>query len=85
MSKLKELHCEGCSWIKQCNNYDRNIQSLRSCQAIFRKKLTARKLERLLPAIIEIYYSPGCKGAYLAEREFQRNMAERNFLEIAKK
>jgi hypothetical protein len=70
MPMLKELRCNGCSWIKECIAYDKNILALRSCQAIAKRKLTARKLEKLLPAIIEIYYSPGCKGEYLAEQKF---------------
>ena len=45
------------------------------CQRIMKRKLMARRLERLTPQILEIYYSPGCKGAYLAEKSFSRNLA----------
>ena len=76
--KLKTLFCCGCKWIKDCDDYNNNIKSLRTCQSIFRRKLTARKLEKLLPAITEIYYSPGCKGAHLAERAFSAK--ERSFV-----
>jgi hypothetical protein len=43
-------------------------------QAIFRRKLTARKLEKLIPEIIGIYYSPGCKGEFLAEQAFSSRL-----------
>jgi hypothetical protein len=70
MEELKDLDWRGCKWVSGCDEYDYNIKSLRTCQAIFKRKLTARKLEKLIPAIIEIYYSPRCKGEYLAKRAF---------------
>jgi hypothetical protein len=74
LPKLKDLYCRGCKWLKDCDDYNSNIKSLRTCQAIFKRKLTARKLEKLLPVITEIYYSPGCKGEYLALRAFQEKL-----------
>ena len=65
-----ELYCASCKWLDKCSDYDGNIKALRICQAIFKRKLTARKLETAIPVITEIYYSPGCKGAYLAQRAF---------------
>jgi hypothetical protein len=76
--ELKYINCNECKWIRQCDEYEENIKSLRSCQAIFKRKLTARKLEKLLPFITEIYYSPGCKGAYLAYRAFMEK--EKSFI-----
>ena len=74
LPKLEELYCDGCKWIKYCDDYNSNIKALHICQAIFKRKLTARKLEKLLPVITEIYYSPGCKGEYLALRAFQEKL-----------
>jgi hypothetical protein len=67
---LKELHCNGCKWIVQCSDYNSNIKSLRTCQAIVKRKLIGRKLDKLIPVITEIYYSPGCKGESIARQSF---------------
>jgi hypothetical protein len=48
---------------------------LKKAQCIVKRKLSAKKLEKLIPAITEIYYSPGCKGAYLAQRAFSTKIA----------
>ena len=72
MPELKYIDCSYCKWVDKCKNFEKNMSALRSCQSIFKRKLTARKLIRMLPAITEIYYSPGCKGAYLAEKSFIR-------------
>jgi hypothetical protein len=61
----------GCKWISKCSSFNSNIEALRTCQAIFRRKLTAKKLERILPTITEIYYSPGCKGEAIARKNFE--------------
>ena len=47
-----------------------NIRDLKQCQAIWKRKLIAKKLTRSIYAITEIYYSPGCKGEYIAQRSF---------------
>jgi uncharacterized paraquat-inducible protein A len=74
MPKLA-LNCDGCTWIDHKNaDFKQNIETLRTCQAIFRRKLTARKLEKLIPSIIEIYYSPDCKGARIAEKSFLKQI-----------
>src|SRR5690606_36675133 len=68
---LPELYdCKGCKWFQECDDFESNINALRSCQAIVKRKLTAKKLERVIPVITEIYYSPGCKGEYLSGRSF---------------
>jgi hypothetical protein len=67
----------GCKWVSGCDEYENNIKSLCSCQAIFKRKLTAKKLERMIPVITEIYYSPGCKGATLAQRAFHKKLSGR--------
>jgi hypothetical protein len=69
-SSVEEVWYVGCKWFQVCKEFDSNIKSLRSCQAIAKRKLTARKLEKLIPAIVDIYYSPGYKGAYIAEKNF---------------
>ena len=68
---LESLYCRGCKWIDYRNvEFDSNIRALRICQAIFRRKLIAKKLVRIIPVITEIYYSPGCKGEALALHAF---------------
>jgi hypothetical protein len=65
------IYSPGCTWLNyELNDFDSNINALCTCQAIFKRKLTARKLKKLIPAVCEIYYSPGCKGEYLAKRAF---------------
>jgi hypothetical protein len=46
------------------------MRSLRCCQAIWKRKLILKKLSRITPFIVEIYYSPGGRGEFLAKREF---------------
>jgi hypothetical protein len=49
-----------------------NIISLCKAQAIVKRKLTARKLERIIPIITEIYYSLGCKVEFIAKNQFEK-------------
>jgi hypothetical protein len=69
------LNCDGCSWLKNKNvEFEENIQSLRKCQAMWKRKLTAIRLERLIPQLIELYYLPGYKGAMIAEKRFSQRV-----------
>jgi hypothetical protein len=68
------LYCSGCKWISQCEDFESNIRILKHCQTIFKRKLTARKLNHIIPAITEIYYSPGCKGEFIAHRAFLKKL-----------
>jgi hypothetical protein len=65
----------GCPWISRNCSHDKNIEALRTCQAIFKRKLTSRKLEQVIPEITAIYYSPGCKGEHIASRAFSATLS----------
>lgn len=49
-----------------------NLEKLKKCKALFITKLLARKILKLIPAISYIYYTPGYKGAFLAEKHFEK-------------
>ena len=69
---LKELYCGGCTWIPAQNDkFESNLQSLSALQRVWKRKYRGRRLEQLIHAIMEIYYSPDCKGAFLAQKEFE--------------
>jgi hypothetical protein len=69
-----DLECKKCKWIDECKDFNDNIEALRRCQHIFKRKLRAKKLFRAIPTIIEIYYSPGCKGEFDAKRAFSKKI-----------
>ena len=74
MPDIQEVDCEGCKWIELEKGFEENILSLKRCQAIARRKLTARKLESIIPELVSIYYSPGCKGEFDAKRAFSKKI-----------
>src|SRR5690606_32789206 len=43
-------HCTGCTWLNVNENkeYSENLKSLRSCQAMWKRKVIGRKLEKLI-------------------------------------
>jgi hypothetical protein len=67
------LGCNGCKWIPQNSEYKENLDLLVKTQKIVKRKLGVRKLTCITPQILEIYYSPGFKGALLAEKSFDQN------------
>jgi hypothetical protein len=61
-----------CPWLNGSEDFEYNLKKLSMIQAFWKRIVLARKLERLMPEIVAIYYSPGCKGEMLAERAFFR-------------
>lgn len=69
--KIRELDPTGCTWVPIRNNaYNFNIRRLITVQKIWSRKLLGRKLEKFIPEINAIYYSPECKGFRMAKKEF---------------
>ena len=68
--RLKSLYCEDCRWLYRNEEFKDNIRALRVCQGMWKRKVLGRKLDRVIPILSEFYYSPGCKGEYLASRAF---------------
>ena len=71
--KYEILRRFGSRWIydKDSVPYKNNLQKLVELQKWFRKRLLYNKFMRLIPIITEIFYSPGCRGKRIAEKEFQ--------------
>jgi hypothetical protein len=63
---------QGATWISANVDFSTNIRALKRCQAMVKRKLIARKLERTIPEITAIYYSPGYKGEWIAEKSFKK-------------
>ncbi len=82
---LESLTCTDCDFIVKipkatksyikCHWLDKNvIRQLIICQKITKRKLSARRLERIKDSIVEIYFSPGCKGEWLAKKAFHKKL-----------
>ena len=69
---LRNIYCKDCPWLKHFKNpnYEENIRNLVILQKFFKRILASRKLLRIAPILVGVWYSPGCHGAWLAEREF---------------
>jgi len=65
-----DVYSGGCKWLPS-DDYKDNINSLIKCQRIARNYLKRKKLDRLIPHLIEIYYTPGMKGAYFHKKAME--------------
>jgi hypothetical protein len=54
-------------------DFDERICKLINLQRIVRRYLLRLRLNKIIPLISEIYYSPGCRGAWIAEKNFRLN------------
>ena len=64
--KCDTVRCFGCPWLSA-----ENLTKLKFLQKCWKRFYIGRKLERLIPKILDIYYSPGCKGYFLAKKHFE--------------
>ena len=59
---LQSLDCTGCKWIKKNPGFNQSIIKLKLLQSWFKKLLLSKRLKRLIPKLIPIYYHPEAKG-----------------------
>jgi hypothetical protein len=52
----------------------RYMTKIKTLQKFLKKRFLYKKLVSLIPAVTELYYSPGCKGEYLALRAFSEKL-----------
>ena len=55
-----------CPWldIKENKDYKQNIDSLVKCQGIFKRQILARRMLKLAPKLVPIWWHPDCKGGF---------------------
>ena len=74
--KLKSFDFSGCPWIhspvERINlgnrQYYENIIKLIILQRFFKKIIISKRLLRLIPKLMPLYYNPSAKGGYLHKR-----------------
>ncbi len=75
--ELECLDCNKCTWVKCAgsewlNNrnieYDDNIKILIILQKWFKQVLTSKRLIKLIPLLMPLYYHPQAKGGYLHKK-----------------
>jgi hypothetical protein len=68
--------CNGCPWLPQNGEFEKNLKRLVFLQKAIKRYNARKKLEKIIPLITEIYYSPGCKGFELARRSYLSNIVK---------
>ncbi len=66
----REHHIDKCMWLNINNiEYENNIKKLRIIQKFITKIIMSKRLMRLIPKIIPLYYHPECKGGYMHKKQ----------------
>ena len=78
LTKLPDHHnarllcCSGCVWLNRSNlKFDENITKLKILQNWMKRIIMSKRLNRLIPQLMPLYYCPEAKGGYLHKREMQ--------------
>ena len=63
---LTTLVCSNCPWldVKGNKDYKQNIDSLVRCQRIFKHQILSRRILKLAPKLVPIWWDPECKGGF---------------------
>ena len=82
--KLQEIPFELCYAIgpklyHPFENGEKKLKQIRTVKKWFSKVLASRRLIKRIPQIVSIFYSPGCKGSYFAEREYNNKLKKYKF------
>lgn len=66
-----DVHSDGCVWLNHETNkkYNKNLKKLIFLQRWLRKMMIVKKLHRLIPRLMQIYYHPEAKGGYFHKKE----------------
>lgn len=79
-SITRSLIIKGCPWINlKNNNYQHNIKKLLKIQKWAKKIILYKRLIKMMPMIIQIYYDPECRGGYFHKKnliEFIDNISD---------
>ena len=64
------LRSDGCVWLNDKNNkkYDENIVKLKILQRWAKRMLLVKRLIRLIPQLMPLYYDPLAKGGYFHKK-----------------
>lgn len=66
------INTTGSVWLNESNpKYEENIAKLKMLQKWMKRIIMSKKLNRLIPQLMPLYYHPDLKGGYLHKREMQ--------------
>ena len=63
---LQTFNHSGCKWLK-CN--DTIIKKVKILQRWFKKVILSKRLTKLIPQLMPLYYHPEAKGGYIHKRD----------------
>ena len=75
---LKRFDCYGCTWLECNEGFENRLEKLKILQKMVRRWIIMWRLNLIIPAVRELWYEPGAKGAWLAELSF-RSISTREF------
>ena len=59
-----------CTWVNENNyNYINNIDKLIILQRWFKKIIFSKRLTKIIPLLMPLYYHPSSKGGYLHKKQ----------------
>jgi len=64
MAKKYCYQCYGCGWLKYDPDYDFNIKKLVRLQRWFKRLYVSKRLTKLIPQIVPLYYHPDARGGF---------------------
>ena len=71
---MQGINLQGCQWltyhnIENSEEYNDKIKKLTYLQNWFKKLILSKRLIKIIPGIMPIYYHPDSKGGYLHKRD----------------
>ncbi len=66
---LQNLYCWNCPWLNINNSmYDKKIKKLILLQLWLKRINLSKKIKKLIPQLIPLYYHPLAKGGYIHKK-----------------
>ena len=70
IDNIEFIECFGCKWINKNNvEYEYNINKLIILQKWFKRIITSKRLKKLIPKLMPLYYDPESKGGYFHKKK----------------
>ena len=71
IKELEYLDCDDCTWLECNEGFENRLEKLKILQKMVRRWIIMWRLNLIIPAVRELWYEPGSKGAWLAELSFR--------------
>jgi hypothetical protein len=69
ITNINNLRTDGCVWLSNDPQFDESVKKLIKLQRWFKSMHLSRRLEKLIPLIVPIYYHPDAKGGYFDKQQ----------------